>query len=286
MKAPSYQAFCSQVFDDSRCMLMTGCEATVVKKIGAFNAIGTMSLRPRMFPGKYYRNTGEEKNPGGYQMALTGSLSDMPFQLSLTNGQPLSFQLSVPIASDLTVSLVSKVSRSMDFAVHMNYASKFVASSISANVANRMSSSMIDFDTVYSPKPGFGVGMMISYPVNTTGRAISFVMNSVIRNMNTSCVFYKGSTSTTIGLAISKSIKEHTKVGTSIQIQPNLVSEWRLGFRRIFTFSELSACISSGGILQSFYQRTLKEGCIMTLSSYTDVKHKVVTMGMGITISE
>lgn len=281
----SYGEFCSQVFDDSRCDMILGCEATVTKKIGNMTALGTLSLKPRAYPGKDYRRANEEKFPGGCQMLLAGSLSDMPFQISWRNGQPPAVQLTVPVSPELALGIVSKISRQMDFVASMNYNSKFFSSSISANVMNRISSSLIELDAVYSPKPNVGFGFSISHPINTYGRSLSLVAHSVIADLNTSCVFYK-SVKSSLAFAVSKSIEPNTTVGASLEAHPDLSSEWRFGFRKRFTLSELSACISNNAVIQSFYQRQLKEGCLMSMSSYTDARNKVFSLGFGITIAE
>lgn len=60
-----------------------------------------------------------------------------------------------------------------------------------------------------------------------------------------------------------------------------LFSEFRVGIQRSFLMSRISAVISSTGIVQSNFQRNIKDGVLMSTYGCADNAHKIYTVGLG-----
>ena len=62
---------------------------------------------------------------------------------------------------------------------------------------------------------------------------------------------------------------------------PLLYTEFRIGLQRSFLMSRMSAVISSTGIVQSNFQRNIKDGVLMSAYGCADNAHKIYTVGLG-----
>lgn len=62
---------------------------------------------------------------------------------------------------------------------------------------------------------------------------------------------------------------------------PSLSSEFRIGIQRSFLMSRISAVVSSTGILQSNFQRNIKDGVLLSTYGCADNAHKIYTVGLG-----
>ena len=104
-----------------------------------------------------------------------------------------------------------------------------------------------------------------------------------------SCALHLSPT-TPFSFSIENDIHIGTQTVTGINLQvnpPSLQTELRLGFRRNFApLSTFSASFESHGRVSSLFQKFIRPGIILLVSSFADLKKSIYVMGLGVTVTE
>ena len=283
--ALEYSAFCSQVFDAARCDMITGCEATVSKKLRDFNLVQSIAIRPRVYPAEFYRQANEDLLPGSYQTVLSGKVSDMPFSVTLSRSAPPVLQLTVPLSKDSSVGGQLKLAKGLDFSANFKLLSRMFTTNWTLNTANQFADASVEVDAVVMPRKSLGVGTYIVQPLQGVGRTVSLATMFSVGQNSVSTVLYKAERATA-AIAVARIIGTNTVAGTSLELRSDGDSECRFGFQRGFMMSRLAVSCSTKGVVQSFYQRQLKGDALISVSSYLDLVNDVNSLGIGVTVND
>jgi hypothetical protein len=184
--------------------------------------------------------------------------------------------LTVPLADTTNLTLSAPLSSSPSFGLQLHHATPSINATARLDVANSFRSLRCHFDGVFIPSPLLHVGGFIGFP---TGIGVA-----------TQCNFFKqtiGFSISTSGISVGvwKRIHPRTVAAVAWELSRDGKSEARLGCHRGFLMSVVSFSISSQGIVQSLYQRHVKEGLALKVSSYANHRLGAYSFGVGLDIT-
>lgn len=283
--ALEYSAFCSQVFDAARCDMITGCEATITKKLSTWTLVHSLALRPRVYPSEFHKQAGEDLLPGSIQAIISTEFSGMPFSFTLSRGSPPSVQLTVPLSDQASVGGVAQISSDFPISVNTKLLTRKFTTNWTLNTFNKLTGASIEADAVYMPSESVGLGGYLVRPLGSGITTASISTMFRIGQNSISTVLYQAEKATA-AIAVARILKTNTVAGTSLELRSDGDSECRFGFQRGFMMSRLAVSCSTKGIVQSFYQRQLKGDVLVSVSAYLDLKHDVNSLGIGVTLND
>lgn len=330
MTIPEFPLFLSQVFDVTQTDSIVGFQVAWNKRINNhLNILQSINIIPRVYPVEMSPHSGEEKQPGNYQLNINGDFYEMPFTFGFSKNSPPTFLITIPINPASSVNFASTIRNLSkfympDFGSSLSYYGSQSTSRLDIDVSNYFRDISFTFYSTYFPSPKYGLGASIMLPVlsNTTDQinpwfSLAFLIDRTkiinlearMKNNNLQKLYYyqkndpnvpqprEGHKYCTmlhiaenISLAIGStySIEPKTVAGATLKIdagglnsEPLLSSEFRIGIQRSFLMSRISAVISSTGIVQSYFQRNIKDGVLMSTYGCADNVHKIYTVGLG-----
>ena len=286
MDVPEFPIFLSQVFDITQTDFINGFQLTWNKKIGSgFSVLQGFTISPRVYPVELSQYTGEVKQPGNYQIALNGNFKGKPFTLGYNKQSGSAFSLTIPFDDKRSVNVAGTIGLRPDLGVGFLSTGPVNTTRVEYDINNKFNDHVVNIHSSFMLSPSYGFGTSISIPF-AGSLAPSFTLAGLkIKDMYKTSVMlhHAGSFSFAIGKTYTLNNKTVTGVTLKIDQEP-LKSELRLGLQRNFIMSRISVVVSSSGIVNSFFQRNLREGIILSTFLCADNANRIYHFGAGLVL--
>ncbi|OHT03419.1 hypothetical protein TRFO_06644 [Tritrichomonas foetus] len=292
MTAPEFPTFLSQVFDVTQSDSIIGFQVTWNKKINEnLNILQALSIQPRVYPVELIDHSGEMKQPGNYQLNINGKFGGFPFVLGYSRNSKPTASMNIPINENASINVASTISTYPDIGSSFTYLSNIFTSRIDIDINNYFKDGNMTLFSTYIPSPKYGFGGSLTLPLSQSSPPMLTLASQFSKGPRRSClmihhiglgeIFENNS----FAIGTTYTIEPKTIAGVTLKVDQNpLNSELRLGIQRNFVMSRISAVVSSSGIVQSFFQRNVRQGILLSTSACADNAHKIYTFGLGLVL--
>ena len=279
--APGFSDVATNVFNVTQCDFFHGFQVSIAKKFKSkYHVIQSFSMRPRVYPLELSGQMNEPKHTAAFQTIVLTNLFELPLQFSSSNLNPFQCQLSVPMSESTFISGSVGTSGIL----------------ISAQNASERRNTKIDLQTNFRLESTFSIdstllfnrsliiGACISKSLDQKKANISFLAQKQFKE-KTFCSLLNFDESSSLHIGVTHTIVPNTVAGLTLKVAlSDLDSELKFGFQRGFKLSRICTNFSSKGIVQSMFQRNLKQGVVLSVSSFADQINQIYSVGLGVSI--
>lgn len=278
----------SQVFDLSKCDMIGGFEVTQLKTINENTRfIHTFTVIPRIYPVEYAEQYQQQKIPVSYQATLSSKMMSIPFSFSYTRPDRFSTTIAYPLSKSSDFSINVVFPKNFLYTTSFRWTNKILSSIVTLNASDRLKQGSLTWNQTAFITPRLALSTIITKSLTSdeSGKsyAIYFKPNAyeICASLNN-----QPDQPTTFSLGVANRSYDNTATGVSLFVNSKMESEVKIGFQRHFSMSHMECSISSKHAVQSLFQRVLRAGMTMTVSSFVDFKQDIYSFGIGMNLND